>query len=314
MRIVLCGNFGVDYSSESQHAKTLESMGHQVIRLQEGEASGDEILEDSRQSDVLVFIHTHGWFTSGLPLGEVLRILKQEGTPTLTYHLDLWKGLHREQDLEDDPFYKQIGYFFATDKLMADWFNENTEVKGYYLPAGCYAPEVTMLDGDKNNDVIFVGSRGYHPEYPYRPLLIDWLKETYEERFGHYSGEQEAIGLKRGLELNQLFADTKVVVGDSLCLGFDYPWYWSDRIYETLGRGGFLIMPYIRGMEKEFEDGKHLVNYEYGDFKQLKYLIDYYINNPVEREAIRKAGHEYVKNNYSYNHRWKAILDAISQN
>lgn len=312
MRIVLCGNFSVSYSSESQHAKTLESMGHQVIRLQEGEARGEEILEDSRQSDVLVFIHTHGWHTPGTPLGEVLRILKQEGTPTLTYHLDLWKGLHRETDLADDPFYKQIGHFFATDKFMADWFNENTEVKGHYLPAGCYSIETTVLEGSKSNDVIFVGSRGYHPEWPYRPLLIDWLKEAYGNRFGHYSGEQEAIGLKRGLELNQLFADTKVVVGDSLCLGFNYPYYWSDRVYETLGRGGFLIMPYIQGMEIEFEDGKHLVNYEYGDFKQLKYLIDYYLDNPKEREVIRKAGHEHVKNNYTYTHRWQTILEAIT--
>lgn len=316
MIITFCGNFTVGYSSESQHAKTLESLGHQVIRLQEGEATGEEILEDSRQSDVLIFIHTHGWFTPGMPLGEVLRILKQEGTPTLTYHLDLWKGLHREQDLEDDPFYKQIGHFFATDKLMADWFNDQTEVEGHYLPAGVFHEEATMLEQNPGwvKDVAFVGSRGYHPEWPYRPLLIDWLKETYGDRFGHYSGEQEAIGLKRGLELNQLFADTKVVVGDSLCIGFDYPWYWSDRVYETLGRGGFLIMPYIQGMEQEFEDGKHLVNYEYGDFKQLKYLIDYYLDNPKEREAIRRAGHEQVKNNYTYLHRWKVILDEINRN
>lgn len=314
MRICLVGNFGVDYSSETHHANTLELMGHQVIRLQEGEVSGDEILEDSRQSDVLVFIHTHGWYTPGLPLGEVLQVLKEEGMPTLTYHLDLWKGLHRERDLEEDPFYKQIGYFFATDKLMVDWFNENTEVKGEYLPAGCYEPEIQMLDGDKSSDVIFVGSKGYHEEWPYRPQLIDWLTETYKTRFGHYSGEQEAIGLKRGLELNQLYADSKIVVGDSLCLGFDYPHYVSDRLFETTGRGGFLIMPYIQGIEEFFEDGTEIVFYEYGDFKQLKYLIDYYLENPKEREAIRKAGFERTKRDHTYTQRWQEILNVVNQN
>ena len=37
-KIVFLGNFRVDYSSETHHANTLESMGHKVIRLQESEA------------------------------------------------------------------------------------------------------------------------------------------------------------------------------------------------------------------------------------------------------------------------------------
>ena len=31
------------------------------------------------------------------------------------------------------------------DKLMADWFNKNTDVKGHYLPAGVYDGECQML-------------------------------------------------------------------------------------------------------------------------------------------------------------------------
>jgi hypothetical protein len=44
MRIVFVGNFHVDFSSETHHKKSLESLGHQVIALQEGEASGEQIL------------------------------------------------------------------------------------------------------------------------------------------------------------------------------------------------------------------------------------------------------------------------------
>jgi spore maturation protein CgeB len=94
-------------------------------------------------------------------------------------------------------------------------------------------------------------------------------------------------------------------------LNFNYPDYWSDRIYETLGRGGFLIHPYIPGIEKEFVDKKHVVFYEYGNFQQLKELIDYYLINDEEREAIRKAGHELVKNNYTYSNRWQTILKEL---
>lgn len=315
MIISFLGNFNVDYSSESQYAKTLEKLGHHVVYLQEAEVTGQHVLVEAVKSDLFIWIHTHGWITQGTPMGEVLDILKRKNIPTVTYHLDLWFGLERQKDLESDPFYSQIGHFFATDKLMADWFNENTKVKGHYLPAGVFDEETILLD--KQNDVpevVFVGSKGYHPEWPYRPLLIDWLQETYGDNFGHYSGEEEALGLKRGLHLNQLFADTKVVVGDSLVLGFDYPHYWSDRVFETLGRGGFLIMPYIKGLDDYFEDGKHLVFYEFGDFRDLKSKIDFYLENDEAREYIRQQGYELVIREHTYRNRWEEILDEVSKN
>jgi spore maturation protein CgeB len=78
-----------------------------------------------------------------------------------------------------------------------------------------------------------------------------------------------------------------------------------------LGRGGFIIHPYVSGMEKEFTDREHLVFYEYKNFKQLKELIDYYLKHDDERESIRLAGHELVKNNYTYKNRWNYILSEL---
>jgi hypothetical protein len=259
-------------------------------------------------------VHTHGWHTSGeMPMSEVLDALKRSGIPTVTYHLDLWLGLQRQKDLETDDFYRHIGHFFTVDKLMADWFNENTDVKGHYLPAGvfheeCYLQEVN--GSQHQNDVVFVGSKGYHPEWGYRPKLINWLTQTYGDRFTHVGGD--GIGTLRGDDLNRLYAGSKVSVGDTLCLNFDYPYYWSDRVWETLGRGGFMIHPYVKGMEEHFEDKKHLVFYEYGNFDQLRELIDYFLTHDAEREAIRRAGHEHVKANHTYQHRWQHILSEVS--
>lgn len=313
MKIAFLGNFSVDYSSESQYVVTMENMGHEVIKLQEGKATGEEVLKAAFQSKVFIWVHTHGWITPGLDMGEVLQELKRYNVPTVTYHLDLWKGLDRERDLENDPFYKQIGHFFATDKLMTDWFNENTQVKGHYLPAGVFENETLMLESNGSivPEVVFVGSRGYHQEWPYRPQLLDWLGDTYGDNFGQYSGEEGTRGLKRGLHLNQLLADTKIVVGDSLCIGFSYPHYWSDRVYEIMGRGGFLIMPYIQGLDDYFEDGKHLVFYEYGDYADLKSKIDFYLENDEAREYIRHQGFELVKSRDTYTHRWQTIFDEL---
>jgi len=151
MRIVFVGNFGVSYSSENHHAKSLEALGHEVIRLQEGKITGDEILRQSLNSDLLIFVHTHGWVTPGMSLSDVLRLLKGKVT-TVTYHLDLWFGLERQKDLDNDDFYKLIDHFFCTDKLMADWFNKNTQVKGHYLPAGVFDEEVYMAEPLKEEE------------------------------------------------------------------------------------------------------------------------------------------------------------------
>lgn len=319
MRIVFLGNFGVDYSSETHHKKSLEALGHEVISLQETQAGSEEILAESYKSDMFVWVHTHGWQTPGnIPMSRVLQRLKAKGIPTVTYHLDLWFGLQRQNDLRKDAVYKDIEWFFTVDKQMADWFNQNTRVKGRYLPAGVFHEEMLLDDGiQKVNDVMFVGSKGYHPEWPYRPKLIDWLKETYGDRFKHVGGDSE-IGVVRGHALTGLYNATKVVVGDSLVKDFKYPYYWSDRLYETLGRGGFMIFPKIEGLENEFylgdgpfTDDMELVTYDFNDFDGLKYLIDYYIDHPGEREKVRRRGFEKVRDNYTYKHRWATILKEV---
>jgi len=135
-KITFLGNFQVDFSSENHHAKSLEALGHTVIKFQEGGTTIGKVLREAVTSDLFVWIHTHGWETPGQQRIDILQELRESGVPTMTYHLDLWFGLKRQHDLNNDPFYKNIGHFFATDKLMADWFNQNTKVKDHFLPDG----------------------------------------------------------------------------------------------------------------------------------------------------------------------------------
>lgn len=308
-KITFLGNFNVDFTSESHHAKTLESLGYEVIRMQEGAARAESVLKEAMRSDLFIWVHTHGWKTRGMSMVDVLNKLNNAGIPTITYHLDLWLGLKRQMDLNKDPVYKNIGHFFTVDKKMSEWFNKNTNVSGHYIPAGVFDQECYYKKQQLSHDVIFVGSKRYHAEWPYRPKLIKWLGSTYGNSFEHWGGD--GLGVKRGDDLNQLYATTKIVVGDTLCPNFDYSDYWSDRVYETMGRGGFIIHPYISGMEKEFEDKKHLVFYEYNNFSQLKDLIDYYLEHDEEREKIRFAGHKLVKEKYTYKNRWIQILKEL---
>ena len=71
-------------------------------------------------------------------------------------------------------------------------------------------------------------------------------------------------------------------------------------------------MPYIKGIEDLFEVGKEIITFKFGDFKDLKKKIDYYLEHDDEREKIRIAGFERTKKNHTYKNRWIKILDTIN--
>lgn len=315
MRISFLGNFGVDYSSESHHAKSLEALGHTVVRLQEPKARASEIVDASIPADLFVWVHTHGWNTPGI--AEVIEQLRWHEIPIVAYHLDLYMPIpDRWAQYQRDPYMRLVDHFFTVDQCMADWLNNNTEVKGHYLPPGVYGAECYISDQPSPwaNEILFVGSYGYHQSYPMRKKLVDWLKSEYGDRFTHVGGGS-AAGTIRGAELNALYANSKVVVGDSYICDPNYPGkYWSDRIPETLGRsGGPLLHPWVYGLDEQFTPGVHLVTYPWGDFDKLGEMIEYYLDpaNSEERECIRLAGHEHVKATATYKHRWQTILDTV---
>lgn len=324
MTILYVGNFSQRHCTEVHLAATLESLGHEVIRLQENELQLDWAVNPE---GVDLFLYTRTW--GDKVTLEDLEKLRRARIPTVSYHLDLYVGLSRkylhegktlDEVLQTDPFWRTDFVFTPDgDPKSAEVFERNG-VNHYYIKPGVFHPECYMSDHIKGSeylaDVLFVGGgdwpgspNGYgHPEWPYRDRLIGWLYDTYGARFTKFGYPQETI---RNAGLNELYANSKVVIGDSVCLGFNHTYYWSDRVYETLGRGGFLIHPYIKGMEEEFKDGVHLVYYKYGDFNELKAKIDYYLEHDEERERIRKAGHEFVKNHATYHARLTNMLQTV---
>lgn len=243
-------------------------------------------------------------------MSATIAILREAGVPTVSYHLDRWLGIKRQRDIRPGAPYWQLEHFFTVDRLQADYLSENTPTQGHYLPPGVYGAECYLAEPTEPFDVVFVGSKGYHPEYPMRPKLVEWLASTYGDRFRHYGGG--GLPTVRGAELNQVYANARVAVGDSLILDPDYRGkYWSDRIPETLGRGGMLLHPRVYGLDEYFTDGEHLVTYEHGDFGQLKELIDMLLADDAERERIRRAGHEHAKATCAYTARWETILETV---
>lgn len=307
MNIAILGNHSCSFSTESELAWTLETrLEHNVIRLQENKILTHEVVSTCRErgAKLLIYVHTHGWDTVGtITQDQMIEELRKAGIKTCSFHLDRFWGLNTLDQRED-----RIGThaFWKTDKVFtADGGNDSKfkerGVDHVWLPPAvverdCYLGQVSL---QFNSPLAFAGADGYHPEYPFRSTLVSRLRELYGANFRVYQGVREAA-------LNNLYATVRVMVGDSCFAGS--PNYWSDRVPETIGRGGFLIYPETPGLSIP-----GLVTYPPQDIPALVKLINYYIDDDhqAERTERRNLAHEDVKKNHTYTNRMTTLLEVM---
>lgn len=307
MKIGYLGNFGPIHSTESHISWTLEDMGHEVVRFQEvgqGAVAAEDVALRLHELGMVLWTRT----PPGLK-GDAQRMLimaDRMGVPTVAVHLDLFAGLERSKDIDREPWWNCKYVFTADGGSDAFWMQHG--INHFWSPPAVVKKEAYMASPNgRQYDVIFTGQRDYHHEYKFRPKLVDWLEKTYGSRFHRFPmpGEHAV----RNHELNVLYASAKVCVGDSLVLpGRGY--YWSDRLPETTGRGGFIIFPEIEGVRDWYSE-EELVTYPLYDLDALKERIDYYLQNDNERERIRVAGHEATKRHSLYHHRLEKVLETV---
>lgn len=307
--LVYIGNFGLDYATENHLARDAEALGHTVRRVQEPNGGDprqffDALERASGDADLVLYTKTYG-----LPdiAEQVWRRIEARGTQTASFHLDLYYGLPRQVLIGKDPFWKTGTVFTADGDANTAAYMEAQNVNHRWLPPAVVSDETAPGEwrDEFDFDVVFAGSRTYHPAWPWRPKLIDGLERRYGERFHHFNRPQI-----RGRDLNDLYASARVVVGDSLCLP-GHSFYWSDRYFETIGRGGFLIAPDVPGLYLYLEDGEHFIGYPPGDLATVCHYIDDYLSMDDERSRIAKQGHEHVSEHHTYRQRVTEMLDVL---
>jgi len=84
------------------------------------------------------------------------------------------------------------------------------------------------------------------------------------------------------------------------------------RTFETTGCGTLLFTNYTPNLEKLFKIGEEIVVYE--NLNDLDEKINYYLNNPNEREKIEKAGYNRSKSEHTYYNRAIRLVEIINEN
>lgn len=285
-KIAFIGKFA-RLHDEEYIARSFEAIGCEVLRVS---ISIPPAYKESQiknfKPDIILYTK---WISD---IDSAISSFRKEGVKTVCWLFDLYFNYHREYQVSSYKYFKS-DYVFTTDNGHAHRWVEKG-INHHCVRQGIYKDECILLPFESiKHEVVFVGSD--NPLYPERKALIskigaDWYgkKNTNEVR---------------GLELNKLYASTRIVIGDS------YPSsnYWSNRVVETLGRGGFLIHKETEGLKEEYP---YLVTYT--DEQDLLDKIEYYKTHEEERRDIVKKNFEWVRDNYTMDKKCKELLNYIS--
>ncbi len=161
------------------------------------------------------------------------------------------------------------------------------------------------------HELLFVGnSRGVH-----RPIIDDLAGTTHD--LAVYGGDWNAALVDprhlRGEwipndELARYYSSASIVLNDHWQDMRDEG-FISNRIYDALASGAFIISDEVDGMDREFDDG--LVTYRRRE--ELLTTIDRYLADPAARRAIAERGRTAVLTRHTFAHRVASILGATGE-
>jgi Glycosyl transferases group 1 len=206
----------------------------------------------------------------------------------------------------------------STPRLVRE-YRENGIANSTFMLSGFspkfHAPVEVGKNAVMDRDIAFIGGPGHMGD---RPEFLAWLAEHHRvEIFGRidswmpYLARYPKLGYARELrasDYGEVCSRSKIVLG--LNQDHDSAYYFSNRLFLTLGCRGFHLIRYVPGTENLFADGEHLAWFK--DREDCLEKIDYYLEHPEERARIAQSGHDRALAKHRYHHRVGDILEILA--
>lgn len=192
---------------------------------------------------------------------------------------------------------RQVSHYdivFCAQKQGVEKLRKDTKIDIQWLPLGCDPQIHKKIDSLKKYTVGFVGSEArkfLHGE------LIDAIRRKYPDSF---------LGGADFREIGEIYSASKI--------GFNYS-IRNDinmRIFEVMSSGTLLLTSQVKdnGFDELFTDRKNIVVYK--NKRELLYLLEYYLKNDSQRDAIAQAGYELVTSQHTYRHRVQTMFNYLA--
>jgi hypothetical protein len=89
--------------------------------------------------------------------------------------------------------------------------------------------------------------------------------------------------------------------------------YCSDRVFETIGRGGVLVHPHVEGITdgRMLTSGAHMMSWGLNDWDSLGGVLEALLSESTFREVLARTGHLHVKGCHTYRNRLESIFQIV---
>lgn len=318
--IAYIGNFVPDHSTENELRWAFTAIGVKVVPIQEELVADrwDDVVTAVGQADMVLYTMTHGLDES--VSNDLWAVAREKAVPSACFHLDLFYGLSspkghtgipRDQCPALHPMFR-TDFAFTADGGHEDEFARDGVDHTWLPPAvSQFECKPGKFQQDLASDVAFVGSwDSYHPESNHRPELVSKLVEWYGDRCRFWP--RRGMPALRGADLRDLYASVKVVVGDSCFPSVGdrpHPRYISDRVPETLGRGGVLLHPHVEGAYPDLWPG--LPSWPLWDWDGLHNRIERLLADDNQRTWLSLLGRSLTLAHHTYTNRARRILEVV---
>lgn len=290
---------GHDNDDEGAIAFALRQLGHQVLCAHErrGQTFGEMLLRPSFD-----FMLCHK--LEDLDRVKLCQVAK---IPVVPWYFDLVRSIDpliiarsktRMEWAEEIEKYSLLNFY--TD---GDWVLEKPEKRRHLMQG---ADERVVGDAQPTVEnfppLLFMGMSNHGQK---RLDHITELQAEYGEKFRVMGGG--ARSRKHGRELAGIIASTKIVIAPD---GPSTDNYWSNRVYQVLGFGGFLLHPWCKKLTEQYSGRLDLCYYR--SREELRYtLIPHYLDNPRARDEISITGLETTLHHNLYRHRCETLVEIV---
>lgn len=188
---------------------------------------------------------------------------------------------------------------FCTD---GDWVSGDNTRKLHWLTQGAdqrfLGRAVSQRTIQPESTLLFTGiMRGGQQ----RQSFVSEMIARYGGRFNQYSGG------KHGVELSGLIAGAKIVLAPD---GPVTNRYWSNRVYLTLGYGGFLLHPFCNGLRQHYDDTELAY---YRSRPELHELIEYFLGRQDVASRLAAAGLARTVRDHTYVNRCAELVRIVKE-
>ena len=236
-------------------------------------------------------------YSKDIPL-DVLQEIAGSSVKTMMYYEDM----PREVPTSLVQLGRLVDFFLATNKgMLADYKKTGISHPIYFIGAcdrhdhHLRRPVLPIW----KSDIAFIGQARADES---RVVLIRKLAERFNVKT--YGKNWQAFGIKPTLKAVTPRSYALVCGGAKIILGAyitdEVEGYWSNRLWLTLGCGGFFLTAYVRGMEKYFENKRHLVWYH--SQAECLSLAEEYLAKPDMRRKIALQGYQWVHEHHTFHH------------